>query len=945
MKKDRAYAFSTNINSKPIHTRETDETYNDGERPSISKNVEGPIQSRRFLIETKFQIPQVSHGLIVRERLNQRLRRVLECKLTLISAPAGFGKTTLIGSWATDPENESLTAWVSLDRNDNDSIRFWQYASSSLARLVSLPEWNPYNSGADFQIETLAAWLSEFDNQSAKEYCLIFDDFHWIDSQDILTNMAFLIEHLPPCFHVILSSRTTPSFPVARLRANGQLLELGPDDLRFNDEEAIAFLREIMGLDLPHHSLSTLSKRTEGWVAGLQLTALSLIGREDAKEVIQAFSGADRYILDYLLEEVLLRQSDATREFLLKTSILPRMNASLCDALLNPCDSLAILEELDRSNLFLVALDRERGWYRYHHLFAEALRERLSRDEAEEIAVLHLRASQWFEENEWIPEAIDHALAAEDYSRTAFLLEKITVSILQKGEVLRLNAWMEALPKELLSSHPRLSLAYAWILVLFKKISDAERFLRCAEDALGVPGHEPSINKFHGELNGEIAAIRVMIFSIQDDLKETLNNYHIARDLLPLDDYWSRWSVEFSLGFLHFNHRQYTDAYPFFLRALEISRSPLQIYPAALTLEYLNKIHGLKGELSAVAENAECLLRLGREKGAYLNPRLDCIARLLLGSVHYERNRLKEAEENFNKAVSTASALVNDKLLPVTLYELARLRRSLCDGDGVGEIYSRFCGLLPGDYPPEYQEFFTLYKVRVGIWLDDRDVVADWWEKHKNNRALTYEFPYDLEPLTHCRVLIYLNRPEEAQAILEELSAFAVDAGLSAVVIRTKILHAMVHRSLGDFAEAKRLLIEALKLAAPSEYVRSFLDEGDCIAELLHDIAASSSNETEDELDAITRRYINQLLSAFGELPLSKPTEAFRSEDKTPSLLSERELEILRHIADGLSNREIALGLFIADSTVKKHLSNIFDKLQVHNRTRAVAAARELGLL
>nr|MBA2556760.1 helix-turn-helix transcriptional regulator [Chloroflexota bacterium] len=438
----------------------------------------------RLLLETKLYAPRPRRGVVHRPRLSERLDRGTESKLTLISAPAGFGKTTLVAEWlGASPAGERPSAWLSLDPSDNEPTTFWTYlvrALRTVAPEVGASALSLLQGPTPSSEVVLATFLNEI-NAVPNDVVLVLDDYHTIDGQDIQEGMAFLLEHMPPQMHVVITTRADPTLPLARLRARGELVELRAADLRFSSDEAAAYLNEAMGLDLEVRDLAALGERTEGWIAALQLAALSMQGRDDVTGFIAGFAGDDRYIVDYLVEEVLQRQPEAVRSFLLQTSILDRLNGALCDEVTAQAGGKSMLESLDRGNLFLIPLDDRRRWYRYHHLFADVLRARLQDEQPDVVPSLHRRASEWFERNGEPPEAIRHALASMDWERAAGLIELAIPAVRRARQEATMRRWLEALPDELLAVRPVLSAHYAGALLVDGRLEGAVGRLRDAE--------------------------------------------------------------------------------------------------------------------------------------------------------------------------------------------------------------------------------------------------------------------------------------------------------------------------------------------------------------------------------------------------------------------------------------------------------------------------------
>ena len=516
------------------------------------------------LLETKLYVPRWRTGLVPRARLIERLDRGTERKLTLVSAPAGFGKTTLLAEWlAAIPAAERPAAWVSLDQSDNDPALFWAYFITALQKVqseVGESALSLLHSPQPPPIESVLTTLINEINAIEDDFALILDDYHVIDAQPVQDGTTFLLDHLPPQMHLVIASRADPPLPLSRLRGRGELAELRASDLRFTPEEAAAFLKDVMGLDLSADDVAALETRTEGWIAGLQLAALSMQGREDVPGFITAFSGDDRYIVDYLVEEVLQRQPERVRSFLLQTSTLDRLSGPLCDAVTDQEEGKGMLEALERGNLFVVPLDDKRQWYRYHHLFADVLRAHSMEEQPDRVPTLHRRASEWYEQNGLPSDAVRHALAGEDFERAAGLVELAALAMLGGSQEPTLLEWLKALPDELVRARPVLSVYYAFaslsgvgLEAAEARLRDAERWLEATADTSERPAAPPAEMVVVDEegfrsLPGSIAIARAYHAGALGDVAGTVKYARRALDLLPEGDYMWRGAAAALLG-------------------------------------------------------------------------------------------------------------------------------------------------------------------------------------------------------------------------------------------------------------------------------------------------------------------------------------------------------------------------------------------------------------
>ena len=546
------------------------------------------------LLETKLYVPKLRRGLVSRPRLSERLGRGAESKLTLISAPVGFGKTTLLAEWlAATPEAERSTAWLSLDPSDNHPALFWTNLITALQAVapgVGAGALSLLQEPQPPPIETVLAPLLNELGAVAHDTVLVLDDYHVVDGPDVQGGMAFLLEHLPPRVHLVITTRADPALPLGRLRAGGELVEIRAADLRFTPDEATAYLNEAMGLDLAAQDVAALEGRTEGWIAALQLAALSIQGREDVAGFVAGFAGDDRAIVDYLVEEVLQRQPERVRSFLLQTSILGRLSGPLCDAVTGQADGKAMLEALDRGNLFLVPLDDRRQWYRYHQLFADMLRARLLDEQPDLRPELHRRASEWYEQNGDRYEAICHAMAGEDYERAAELVELAIPAMRRSRQEVMLRGWLEAIPDELIRVKPTLTIGYARTMLargelegVEARLRDAERWLDATTAAREGPNASSTV-KVIGDQEGlrrlpsTIAIYRAALAQAVGDVAGTMTHSRRALDLAGEDDHFERGGATLLLalaswtsGDLETAHRSYSDAMASLQRAGHVS--------------------------------------------------------------------------------------------------------------------------------------------------------------------------------------------------------------------------------------------------------------------------------------------------------------------------------------------------------------------------------------
>ena len=908
------------------------------------------------LLETKLYIPKWRPGLVSRPRLIERLDQGTERKLTLVSAPAGFGKTTLLAEWlAATPGSERPAAWVSLDQSDNDPTLFWAYFITALQTVQSGVGGSTLSLLRSSHLPPIEALLGTLLNEIStisQDFVLVLDDYHLIDAQPIHVGTAFLLDHLPPQMRLLIAGRSDPPLPLSRLRGRGELTELRAADLRFTPDEAAAFLNEVMGLDLTADDVAALETRTEGWIAGLQLAALSMQGREDVRGFIAAFTGNDRYIVDYLVEEVLQRQPESFRSFLLQTSILDRLSGPLCDAVTGQESGKRLLDALERGNLFVVPLDDKRHWYRYHHLFADVLRAHSVEEQPDRVPTLHRRASEWYEDNGLRADAVRHALAAEDFERAAGLVELAWPAVLRSFEDATWLGWVRALPDELVRARPVLSAGYAWALLTRGELEAAEARLRDAErwlDATADTSERPEAPSSEMVVVDEeefrllpatIAAARTFHAQALGDVPGTVEYARRALDLLPEGDHFRRAMPTAILGLsywasgdLEAAHRLIADS----MANMRMSGNPALAISGTSVLAYVRVAQGRLHE--AISAYQQSLQRATEHGG----PVLPGMADLYLGlsELHLERGDLKAATQH----LLTSEEL--DEQAPQEAYQyrwrvaLARMKEVQGDLDGALDLLDDAERVYTGGVVPDVRPVAAL-KTRVWVAQGRLSEALGWVRERGLSVDDDLSYLREFEHATLARVLIARHKSEredrsihEAVGLSESLLKAAEEGERTGSVIEILVLQALAHEAQDNIPNALAPLERALTLAEPEGYVRIFVDEGELMRILLRHAVARG----------VASSYTRRLLSAFDEpaLPTSTPAQAAAADLAEP--LTAREVEILRLVSAGMRNQEIADQLFISLSTVKRHISNAYGKLGAGHRTEAVARASELNLL
>ena len=928
-----------------------------------------PTTSELPLLETKLYLPKWSADLVSRPRLINRIYP--KRKLTLVCAPAGFGKTTLLAEWVAAVPTRPV-AWVSLDQSDNDPAVFWTYLITALHKiqpslgerslaLLQSPQPPPIES-------VLMTLLNELTAVEA-DIVLILDDYHAIATQAIHDGIGFLLSHLPHQVHLIIASRADPPLSLARLRSHKELTELRVSDLRFTPDEAAAFLTQVMGLKISAAEVSALEQRTEGWIAGLQLAALSLQGREDAADFVAAFSGDDRYIVDYLLEEVLQRQPDPVRHFLLKTAILERLSSSLCDAITDQTDGQKMLEALEHGNLFIIPLDNKRQWYRYHHLFADVLQARALMEWPEEIPSLHGQASDWYEQNGLFSDAIRHALAAQDFERAAGLIEQAWPTMRRRQRETTVLSWITSLPDALIRNRPVLSVAYALVLLNDGQLDAVESRLQDAERCLGADVAADLASDSQGPLAVEsvvtddaqlqslpasIANARAYRAQALRDVSSTVTYAQQALELLPEDEEYERGTTAALLGLAYWTSGRPEAGYRSFAEGLAIFKQmglPQIAIGGTLILAQMSMA---QGRLRRAIDICEQSLQLATEQGGPVLPGTPELY-LALSEVRYEQGDLAAASQLL---LSGETLRQQASLSGVAyLWWVVQARVKAAEGDfetALDQLHE--AERLYAQTPIPVPDVRPTEALRVRWWLrQGRLAEALGWVRDCGlSVADPPSYLHEYEHLTLAKVAITQYRRNgtdggvrQVIGLLTRLLTAAEAQERTASIIKILVVLALARAAQGDLPAAMvkdrpsaiASLERALILAEPEGHVRIFVEHGTPMEPLLREVMARG----------ITPTYIQQLLAALETWGCPQAEAPTAAGDPAPQPLfdplSQRELEVLRLLNTELSGPEIARELVVALSTVRTHTKRIYRKLNVTNRRAAVKRATELELI
>ena len=929
------------------------------------------------ILATKIFAPPLRPEIVPRPRLMQHLNEGLHRKLTLIAAAAGFGKTTLISEWVT--HGRLNVAWLSLDEGDNDLVRFLAYLIAALqtvpkdaaagnTTLLGAVAWDALHASQLVSAEAILTTLLNDIATIPAPVILVLDDYHLIDAPAIDNALTFLLQHLPPKMHLVITTREDPNLPLARLRAQRQLTELRASDLRFTLPEATDFLNQVMSLSLTPQDIATLETRTEGWITGLQLAALalqgtiSLQGQEDATRFIQSFSGSHRFVMDYLVEEVLRQQPDSIQTFLFRTSILTRLCGPLCDAVLRstPGSGQATLTYLERANLLVIPLDHQREWYRYHHLLADALQTRLLKENPNQVADLHLRASFWYEENTFGPEAIHHALAAQAFERAADLIEP--ARSVMRGNQFRSTTWLgwaRALPDEFIRTRPQMAIGFAWEMLFSgeleaaaSRLQDVDRLLaqarRTPKPAMTGTASKAAMNEEELQALRALSAIAWAFHAqARGDVAGTEEHARRALALASEADYYTRGFASSLLGLACLTNGALAAAFTYLVEARANLRGAGNLLFATSVTYILADIRMTQGRLREAIATYEQALHLVTAHGAPLLPGTANLY-LGLGELAHEQGHWEAAREYLRQSeeIGQQGALDN---WPYSLYLVqAQMKQTQGDLDGALVLLDAAARLYHRNPVPDLRPAAAR---RARLWLRQGRLADAFAWAHECGLSFTDDLAYrrEFEHITLARVLLASyaqNQHEqtlrEAIDLLERLWQAAEAGGRRGSEIEILVLLALAYQAQGNLPLALGRLEMALALAEPEGYVRVFVDEGRPMAELLVQVKAQ---------DGAITAYTQELLKVFTELSGDQSTDLTAGSvpsldlDPPAELLSQREREVLQLVAQGLSNNEIAAQLYLAVDTVKGHNRRIFVKLQVGRRTEAVRRGRELGLL
>lgn len=870
------------------------------------------------LLQTKLFMPAPRDDLIRRKRLIDLLQSDLlqqndafNRKLTLITAPAGYGKTTLACQWLAG--SKIPVAWLTLEPSENDPVRFLMYlvaafqvVSTRIGSRVQTMLQAPQRTPQEILLTTLINELTDHEGS----LLMVMDDYHVIQSKSNHDALNFLVEHLPTNIHLVVTSREDPPLPLHRLQARRQMLGVRQADLSFLIDEVIDFFRANSSFDLSLEQAELLARRTEGWITGLQLAALSMRTAPDRDSFIESFTGSNRYILDYLFEEVFETQPDEVKSFLLKTSILNRVCADLANRVTGQSDSQEVLERLEGTNFFIVPLDQKREWYRYHRLFVDLLRHR-SRKISLNLASLHERAGRWYAEHGHLEEAIEHALSGKHWNLAGEWIDRASELTLRRGEVLTLLNWCKRMPEDVLLGRPDWALDYVWPLILIGETEEAERVLQRIQHDLPAESDE---------LQGQIASAEAFLSRMSGDMEKTVELSKKALSLLPDDDRMSRGSIAVNLGLITWHLGQLDEAEDSLREALVDTRATGNQYAEHTAQVFLARTLASRGELASAADRLARALAMGDQMPTAVLAHTD------MAAIHFERNEIDSAWEHMGKASEVADAIHNLEFQTACSVQLALMHL------GMYEVEAAKTALEGALAISRRQELPILTAARI----QSCQVQVALAEGNLHDaRRIHANIPLQHDAHTFCRFIdlnwarIHLAAGETSKA-RDVLAVAYRQASLSGWVYALHSIRVLQALAENDPEQAQEHIAPVLRTAEVEGYFRIFIQEGSGTVPALKEAARLGFSPD----------FIGKILAAIeGSMPQVQRTDAL------PEQLTEREMEVLHLLAAGLSNRQIAEQLVVSLGTVKSHIHHIFGKLEVSSRTEAAARARDIGLI
>lgn len=849
------------------------------------------------------------------------------------------------GAWSGGGAPAVGAAWLSVDKEDNDPERFWTYfvaALQTIQRGLGRRSLEMLQTGKAPSIRAVLTALINDINGAKRDFVLVLDDYHEVKSKSVHESLSFLVDQLPPQAHLILATRVDPPLPLARLRVRRQLTELRAVDLRFTTDEAEAFFNDVMELGLTTDNVEALDSLTEGWIAGIQMAAISMQGCESIPRFIAEFSGTQQHIVDYLVEEVLGRQDSSVQQFLVRTSVLDRLSAPLCDAVTGEDSGQGMLDYLQSANLFVVPLDESRKWFRYHHLFSDSLRDRLQKTHPDLVPELHRRASAWFGHEGLDSEAIQHALAAGDLEHAADLIEAVAVPLISQGKISAPQGWLEKLPEDVILSRPWLCIGLANVRSARGQLTDVEPLVEAAESLLSRDrkGAAAAGSKSDRRIRNHLTALRIPLVLARGETAEGIRMCQEILGQMPDDQPTVRCLITLYLGLARWMNAELPKAVQYLEEAIVLGQTTGNFFIALVAMGHLADIRAGQGRLHDAAEASRRAIRLGTDWGGGEPLPATSYAHICLAKVLYEWNEIEEAVRYLDRAIELSRQGAQMTIAVMAVPGLAPLTELIGRTTALSDALDELEGLASASHSTVMSRIIAAWRARLSLARGNITEAMEWATSRENQGVREddmLDFPLEFEYLTLARLNVTRGQLYGVPAMLERLRKKAEDEGRIGSVIEIQVLRAVALRAQGRTDEAVTALQSALSLAEPEGYVRTFVDAGEPMAALLR--------------SALERRvmpdYVSRLLASFGAAVGKDGSNAFPGTHLEFILepITGRELEVLRLLAAGASNRQIAEELALVTGTVKAHLLNIYRKLDVHSRTQAVARARDLNLL
>ena len=917
----------------------------------------GHTPEQNALLATKLHVPRPQPGFVTRPRLTARLDEGMARPLTLVCAPAGFGKTALLAAWAG--AGQRPVAWLSLDEGDNDPARFWRHVAAALERaapgisgrirpLLAPPSPQSFDG-------VVTAMLNELAGRPAAERALlVLDDYHVIGSGPVHATVGYLLDRLPEGLRLVLATRSDPPLRLGRRRALGELTELRAADLRFTEQETAELLRRAAGAAAPGltgTAIEALTIKTEGWVAGLQLAGLSLPAQDDIEAFVAAFSGSHRYVLDYLTEEVLDRQPDQVRDFLLETSVLDRLSGELCDAVTGRGGGQAMLERIERAGLFLMPLDEVRGWWRYHHLFADLLQTRLRSEMPGQVTALHRAAAAWHAEWGLADDAVGHAVAAGDHEQAAALIEQHFDAAYFTGENATVQRWLSGLPAGAARSRPRLALARAFLALTAGDVSAGEEVIAGIGQDPGETGERfrPSAGtgaSLIANVPAAAAIARAWLAYLRGDAEEMAGFAVQARTRLRGGDWLLGSIYRLNLALADWLRGRLDDAAGGLTAGIAGWRAAGQTALAAQGCNYLGQIRQAQGNLDAALEAYRDLLQITAGPGGGARSPVAGIGHVGIAVIRYERGDFNAARKELDEGLPLCRQLSETQALATGLATLGCIRQADGDPAGARAAMARAERAGPSPAAAVLLNPVPARRARLALAQGDTASAVRWTQQRGLSPDDEPDYARERDHLVLARVLLAQDRPGSALRLLGRLHAAAHDQGRTGSLIEITALRALALAASGDHAAATGELAAALTLGAPQGHIRVFADEGPPMAAPLR-LVAAAHRDGQRAARQVPLDYLAAVLRAC--VPAGgAPTADRNAGTATPGLvepLSARETQVLGLLAAGSPNQRIAEDLVVTVDTVKKHVTHVLGKLGAANRTEAVARARQLGLI